>query len=63
MDRAAVAKLPRWERDLLERSGVAMLGMTPLNDEGDVTAATLAPPREMSEYDVLTKSGAELGLA
>jgi hypothetical protein len=40
-----------------------MLSMTPPEHAGAVTAPSLAPPREMSEYDVLTKSGPDLGLA
>jgi len=63
MDRAMVARLPSWERALLQRWGVAMLRSQPTIYSGSEPQAAASTQQDWSREQVLTMTADEMGLA
>jgi hypothetical protein len=63
MDRRAVAALPRWERAVLQRWGVAMLKSQPTVHDLHGTAGAHDATSTFSREDVLSMTAAEMGMA
>lgn len=61
MDRMAVSRAPKWERDVLLRWGIAMMKSAPTVHDASTSYA--APHPAFTREDVLTMTAEQMGMA